>query len=518
MRQILFALLSMLSWAILAPATLAHAVLLATTPADGAMLAMPPAAVRLTFNEAVRPLVVRHVAPDGTETDLTDSIAGATELVIPLDGIGRGTHVVSWRVVSEDGHPIPGSLLFSIGEMTGAAAVPAEGDTAVRSAIWLARAAMAIALVVAVGGAAFGAMAPVPQDARRPLIGAAAVALLAAPAYLGLHGLDALGAGFAALATPAPWIAAAGTSFGPSVAMAMAAALLAVAGLWARSAAVLALVLLGVSYAASGHAGAAWPQALTRPLVAVHLIALTLWIGALIPLALSLHTDTTGLRRFSAAIPFAVILLAGSGIALATVQLGGDVAHWRAPYARILAAKLVLLAVVLALAASNRWRLTAPVLAGDAQAVRRMRRGIALELLCAVAILGLTAGWRFTPPPRALAQAAPAAASAFAHLHSDAVMANLIATPGRAGPIAMHIEIGDGDMNPLSVIGATLLLSLPERGIEGLERSASPLDGVEGVWRIPDLVLPFPGTWTVALDIRLSRFSKTTLSGTLTLK
>lgn len=490
----------------LASAATAHAVLQAAQPPDGALLAGPPAEARLTFNEAVRPLSLRLIAPGGAETDLTSRATGGTELVIPLGRLGRGTHVLSWRVVSGDGHPVPGALMFSVGAPTSAAAPP-DGAPGVRGALWLARLLMVAGLVAGVGGAAFGLIAPLPLAARRPARLATLAGLMGAAAFLGLHGLDALGLGLAALATPAPWLAAAGTSFGPAIALAMGAGLLALAGrqrpLWAAA----ALGLLGLSHAVSGHAGAAWPQALTRPMVALHLIALTLWIGALLPLALSLRSGAEGLRRFSRAIPAAVAVLAATGLGLAFVQLGRDPGLWPSPYGYILTAKLGLLALLAALAARNRWHLTAPALAGDPAAARRMRHSIGLELLLALAILGLTAGWRFTPPPRALAATAP---PALAHLHSDTAMATLALSPAGA-----RIELSDGDLAPLPAIGVTLHLSLPGRGIEPLSRPATPEPGADGIWTVPGLALPLPGEWEVALDIRLDRFRLTTLHGTL---
>ena len=49
-------------------AAFAHASLVRAEPADGALVAEPPAALRLTFNEPVTPLVMRLIAPDGTST------------------------------------------------------------------------------------------------------------------------------------------------------------------------------------------------------------------------------------------------------------------------------------------------------------------------------------------------------------------------------------------------------------------------------------------------------------------
>ena len=208
-----------------------------------------------------------------------------------------------------------------------------------------------------------------------------------------------------------------------------------------------------------------------------------------------------------------------SGAVLTVIQLGPDPAAWWSPYAAILTAKLALLAAVFALAAINRWRLTAPTLAGSASALARLRRTIRAELLLALVILALAGGWRFTPPPRALAQAATAAApAAYAHLHSDDVMANLIVTPGRAGPALIEIELTDGSFAPATAQAVTLGLALPERGVERLTREARLAEGSENLWIIPDLVLPLPGLWALDLEIRQSRFSLARLAGEIEVK
>ncbi len=36
-------------------------------------------------------------------------------LTIAVPPLPDGTHVLSWRVISADGHPVGGSLIFSIG-------------------------------------------------------------------------------------------------------------------------------------------------------------------------------------------------------------------------------------------------------------------------------------------------------------------------------------------------------------------------------------------------------------------
>jgi len=93
---------------------LAHASLIRAEPGDGAMLAQAPATLRLTFNEPVSPLVMRLVAPIGDVISPQIAAENATVTLTPPQ-LSRGSYVLSWRVISADGHPVGGSLLFSIG-------------------------------------------------------------------------------------------------------------------------------------------------------------------------------------------------------------------------------------------------------------------------------------------------------------------------------------------------------------------------------------------------------------------
>jgi copper transport protein len=110
----------------------AHAQLLSTDPIENAVLAEPPTQLQLHFNEPVTPLAIALVGADGSSQDLLDAAsAGASvSVVLPAD-LADGTRVLSWRVVSTDGHPIAGALVFSIGSVSGAAPVPVANDGAV---------------------------------------------------------------------------------------------------------------------------------------------------------------------------------------------------------------------------------------------------------------------------------------------------------------------------------------------------------------------------------------------------
>ena len=491
----------------------AHAALVTTEPTDGAVLAQSPAQFSLTFSEPVSPLMLTLVRPDGTPVPLTSfRLNGQTLDIDNPQRLGSGTHVLSWRVISADGHPVGGSLLFSIGAPSAAPAVAEAVDRGLRSAIWIGKVFLYVGLFLGVGGAfAIAWLAKGERSGRRFVIAAILCGLVAAPLSLGLQGLDALGAPFVRLAQPGVWQAGLATSFGSTVLVALVALGLGLLSLvgprgGAKLFALAGLAGVGAALAVSGHASAAEPQWLTRPMVFLHGAGIAFWAGALAPLGLAMRRKPAEaapfLRRFSQAILPVVAVLAATGFVLAVIQVQAPAALLETAYGRLLLVKLALLLFLFTLAAINRWKLTGLAEAGETEAQKRLVRSIGIEMLIVLAIFGVAAGWRFTPPPRALAIAAAQPASV--HIHTPKAMADLSITPGHVGPVAASIVIMTGDFGPLDAEQVTLVLSKPDAGIEPIKRAATKR--ADGTWRVDDLVVPVPGRWTARLDILVSDF------------
>lgn len=520
-----FALLVFVCLAASPDRAFAHAALIEVVPADGAMLATAPKSFSLTFNEPTSPLVLKLIGPDGSSVVLDHYrlVDSTLQIEAPTD-LGTGTHVLSWRVISEDGHPVGGASIFSIGAPSaGGLVAPQEAvDWPLRAAIWAARILLYTGLFLGVGGALFlqwiGGGSP---RLRRGLAATMLIGLAAAAISVGLQGLDALDLPLASLFGATIWKTGFSTSYGPTAAIAAASLLagltalvapgliapsLAAPSLAGRLLAAAAAIGVGLALAASGHASAAPPQALTRPAVFLHAIGIVFWAGALLPLAGALTArsadDLSVLRRFSSVIPYALLPLVAAGLTLGAIQLGRPAALWETDYGRVLLAKLVLLAALFALAGWNRFRLTAPAEQGDAASTRRLVRSIRLELLLVLAIFAVAALWRFTPPPRSLAEAA--AAPAALHIHTEQAMADVTITPGHAGPVSIDITILTGDFGPLDAKELTVVLSNRLAGIEPIRRAAKK--GADAVWRVDDLLVPVPGRWHLRLDILVSDF------------
>lgn len=96
----------------------AHTELRATTPADGARLRSAPRQVVAQYSEPLAEVVETSVALDGSPVPRaagTLSPIDAGRLEIPIASRGRfGRFAVRWRVTSADGHPLEGSVAFSV--------------------------------------------------------------------------------------------------------------------------------------------------------------------------------------------------------------------------------------------------------------------------------------------------------------------------------------------------------------------------------------------------------------------
>jgi putative copper export protein len=162
-----------------------------------------------------------------------------------------------------------------------------------------------------------------------------------------------------------------------------------------RSLALVSALLISASFAATGHTAQSplWP--LLGPLLVLHLLIAQFWFGSLVPLLWAAEREPTAnahriVQRFSQLAAWSVPLIAIAGVGMAAVLLE-DVAALRQPYGIGLLLKTLAFAVLMGLAALNKWRL-GPALqhAGRAASVR-LRRSIAAEYLVLAAVLMGTA-------------------------------------------------------------------------------------------------------------------------------
>jgi methionine-rich copper-binding protein CopC len=119
----------------------AHTRLESSDPADGASLDTAPQTVTLTFNEAIPAefSAITVIGPDGVayQTGPVSADGGRVSTAVsPLGPAGR--YEIGYRVVSDDGHPVTGSVSFTLTTPgtppTSAVAAPTTGAAAGPSA------------------------------------------------------------------------------------------------------------------------------------------------------------------------------------------------------------------------------------------------------------------------------------------------------------------------------------------------------------------------------------------------
>jgi copper resistance protein D len=131
---------------------------------------------------------------------------------------------------------------------------------------------------------------------------------------------------------------------------------------------------------------------------ALHLLCAGAWLGALPPLVLCLKrcrdpslrfVAATALRRFSGLGHFVVALVVLTGIVNTMLTLGHWPADFASPYQMLLAAKILLVAVMIGLALVNRYVLTPRVKKQNRGALRALAVSSIVEIGLGAAVLAL---------------------------------------------------------------------------------------------------------------------------------
>jgi copper transport protein len=505
----------------------AHAVLLDSAPADGATLATPPDAIRLTFNEPVAPVAIKLL--DAAGTAVAGTRVEAVDRTVTLHigaALPAGTYIVSYRVTSQDSHAVAGSILFSVGtavarpeQARGEAADGWRIAVAATRFLWitLSLAAAGLALLVMLCATVLEP-GQVRQLERRLLI-AAVSALPLALLAVGLAGAPLLDAGAGGLLGGESWRVGRTTTLARS--MAVAAAGLALSALSARlrlpsarmAARVIGMLLIVGSFGLTGHAATVEPATAMGPSVAVHAGLAAFWWGSLLGLGVVLDGSAPTaaapvLRRFSRSAVIAVAVLLVLGIAIALVQLRRVSALVEPGYGLVLCAKLLLAGGLLAIASYNKLRLLPRLAGGDIAALKTLRRSVRGEMVLVLAVFAATAALGQLPPPRT--QATASAAVIAEAVSTKGTRATVEINPGRGGRNEISLQLTNAAGQPLAAQEVTFAISLSGAGIEPIRRRLHEV--APGRYHLPELTLPMSGRWSVRIEALVSDFDRRSFS------
>jgi copper transport protein len=450
--------------AVRAPA-LAHATLLASTPAAGQELARAPQTITLTFDEAVETSLgsLRVIDAGGSvhsSGSVTHPDGDGARVAVRLGSMPAGRYVVAWQVVSADTHVVSGAFAFGVGVAAGSQPAPADAGPAtlfipVLHFLMLAGALLAIGLPIGVAGIA--------RSARRTptVVEFAAWIVLAFAAFAdlvlraSLTGGASLAGVLALIGTRRRW------------------PLLVPAGL-----------IAAISLSLAGHAAdGAWPLGVSADVL--HLLAAASWIGVL-AIALTLEPGPV-LRGISPIAGGAVGVLIVTGIVQTLRDAGSFSALLSTRYGYTIDIKITLLAALLVLALNARRAL--------ARGAFAIATGIKAELWLLTAVIAVTAVLVESPLPRdaavqRTAQTVIALAGFNVHVTATAID-------------DLHWSVRIDDLASLD--GADVSASETSRHVGPLAVALTR----QGPGRFTGTVtLPFAGAWTLLASVRSGAFDE----------
>lgn len=518
----------------------AHAVLVASDPANGTIVPDAPNKITLNFSESVQLLSgkIQVLAPDGSRADQGDPTADGGTVSIPLrSGGGRGTYLVSYRVISADSHPVSGSLTYSVGA---ASATPnatindEKVDPVVRGLIPVGKYLGYAGLVLLVGPTLVLALLWPHRLSRR------------GPAKLVWTGVGLiLGSTLLALWLQAPYSTGSGlfdvrvgdlrdvlgSTFGAVMLVRLgvicATALLLrplLRGNGTDSKTDLALLgVLGVAALATwpltGHPTASPVAGVSVVVDAIHLAAMSVWLGGLVMLVFFLLRKADQ-RELGAILPIwsrwattAVAALIVAGVVQALIEVSSLDGLFFTTYGQLILTKVGLVGLLLIAGFFSR-RLVITKAAEESP--KGLHRIVIAELALTAVVLGVTSALVQIAPPRTAeaSETGSVSTTVTKTLTSPKMALQIDIFPAKVGNNSIHLYAYTPDNKPLTVVEWTATAALPAKGIEPIP---VPLLRITDFHAVGDIALPAPGEWTFKITARTSDIDQSTLSTTATI-
>lgn len=501
------------------------------------MTAQAPRQVTLRFDEAVTLTsdsvqlfdADGHPVAAGRANHLAGS-GGAVAADLPAR-LDNGTYVVSWRVVSADSHVVSGAFQFSIGSPSPAVVSHGQQSSALPDDVRKTADVLAyLGFVLVVGGVVFLAFVWSGADGPRRvgLVVATGFAVLAVGTSLAFlvqypyATAGSLGSAFSATAlhstvlTGLGWALLVRLAIVALLAGAVVVAARGRAHVPAQVVAGLALVALPFTWTLTDHSHVGAQRWLAIPVGSLHLLAVGVWLGGLIPLAVSVLGRLPGtelaLPRFSRiALPsFAVILL--TGLYQTWRQVGTLPALPATEFGRLLLIKLGGIVLILVLASQARRFVQRSQPLTERPGWPWLRRSLAVEGMLGVAVLAVAT---------VMVNTSPARASYTPPVHTK------LALPRPSGPLdGGHVEIrltpakqglNVADIYIVAADGA--LRAVPEvtAQLAPGRRSAAPAETIKldpaepGHYVADTMSIPYAGVWQLLLYVHTSEFDEASL-------
>jgi copper transport protein len=548
----------------------AHSVLVRSDPAANAKLPDSPKVVSMYFSEPLEPKFSKAQVVDtnGANHDEGDSRVDAgdpTHMTLDVKPLQPGFYNVLWTTVSKvDGHKLEGSYPFIVLNPDGSlpagsppATVTANNAAGTAStgpsdviAFWIS----ILSAVALFGAGVFALLIALPaaraldsksEAGRRGIVSqelwllriVLALFFVGALAQLALQlrlvgGIDALGAFLT-------------TSYGQYWVIRVVAGLLAAGCVFALGRvsdsgsrtpilSLMTLCSLGIllTFSLTAHAGAVGNGSFWAVIAdALHLIAVGIWVGGLISLAMLFWRPLTGVSaeqqvefratlvsRFSPMAAAAVTIVLLTGVFNAVVEIPTWSALFHTAYGRSLLIKLAVVAVMLGVGAFNAFYLRPHLerVVGEHGADKRrleeglerwLKRTIAVEAGLGATVLLAVGLLLIAPPARDLAtQAAQSSAPASgSSIYTNTATAGdltiqLTVDPNKVGLNTYRVKLANaaGPVNDASLVRLDFSFADPKFGTSNLEL---PLSG-NGTYEASGANFGQVGRWQVTTVVR----------------
>lgn len=520
----------------------AHGEVGRSDPPNGGMVAVGRSALTVWFTEAIvaGASTFDLQTSDGVRVDVTVSASdndGGAFVRIRTEPLAKATYVLDWRVLSlDDGHVSHGSITFGVGVRPALVASASGGLPEAPGLVlrWLDLAAIMLAIgALAVSGRVLGSMGETGKTPRRRAryIGAVAVGVgvvsgALAPLLVTARGGSSLGdwlEGAGATLTDTPW---GRLWLAREIALVIAAGAL---WLWAtrRSGSRVRVRIAGVALVAvvaleswAGHSSALPTRSGLAALAsASHLVAAGVWAGGLTVLAMVLvpvmrrHPDTRGpilasaWRAFSPMAAVATVVLLATGLYESGRHIPDLASVASTVYGGAVAAKVLLVAVALTLAAVNTL-LVSPDMAAPLGRIlgrpagwapvplRRFTTVVAAEVLVLVFAVGAAALLTSVPTAREIDTATKQTALHTANV--DGLFVTFEEVP--AGPDRSRLIVRTRStvkLEPAPVRGVEVVLVGPSGTTTNV-----PLERIEQGRYEGGTAKPTPGAWKASVALR----------------
>lgn len=444
----------------------AHASLESSDPSPSAILEDSPDAVRLEFSEVVSlPVDAVSLFDASGSPILGGSVSSgdspSTVLLTGFPKLDDGVHVVAWRVVSGDGHLVQGAFTFTIGaadfsgvdvgNLIGSVLAGRSGAAGVDTVLVIVRWISFLSLVIALGALAF-IVSPF-VDRRRvstTVLGSLVVLTLATLVHFAVQGVYLGSSSWSGLFDADSWSGVLETRFGVGslVRLGLISLLVALtlaippddderarqrlATSWWQSSTALVGVATLVTFSVGGHPSAVPLAGFAVGVDAVHLGAISLWIGGLVTVLIAGRDSADVVTRLSRVAVYAAPIAVVTG-AWQTWRISGGLGELiETSWGRGMVVKIAMVVVLLALGGIARLAVRRSI----DEDPRRLRRLVATEVVVALAVMAASA---YVVGESPVVARQPQVYSST--LAQGSLIVDLTVTPGVVGNNEIHVVV-----------------------------------------------------------------------------